>query len=68
MVKEKPLTVEQKIVRHLFENGQKYTWLASKLGLSLGHLRLILKGEGNQKRELTEENRQKINELLGTNF
>ena len=68
MVKEKPLTSEQKIVKHLWENGQKTTWLAGKIGVTVGHLRCVLKGEGNQKRDLTEENRQKINEVLGTDY
>jgi len=68
MVKDKPLTVEQKVVRHLFENGQKFNWLAKKLDISVHHLHCVLKGEGNAKRALTEENRQKINTILGTNF
>jgi len=68
MVKEQPLTVEEKIVKHLWENGQKTNWLAMKLDVSVNHLRFVLKGKGNQKRDLTDENRQKINSILGTNF
>jgi len=68
MVKEKQLTVEESIVKHLWENGQKTNWLAMKLGVSVSHLRFVLKGKGNQKRDLTDDNRQKINNILGTNF
>lgn len=68
MVKEAPPTVEQRIVRHLNENGQKMNWLAEKIGVTAGHLHSVLKGENNVKRDLTEENRTKINEALGTNF
>lgn len=68
MVKEAPTTVEQRIVRHLNENGQKMNWLADKIGVTAGHLHSVLKGENNVKRDLTEENRNKINEVLGTNF
>jgi len=68
MVKDKPITVEEKIVKHLWENGQKTNWLAMKLDVSVSHLRFVLKGKGSQKRDLTEANRIKINEILGTNF
>lgn len=68
MVKDKPLTVEEKIVKHLSENGQKMNWLADKIGVTAGHLHSVLKGENFSKRELTQENRNKINEALGTNY
>lgn len=68
MVKDKPLTVEEKIVKHISENGLKTNWLAKKLDISVGHLYCVLKGEGNQKRDLTDGNRHKINAILGTNF
>jgi len=61
-------TAEQLIVEHLDRNGQKLNWLAEKIGLTPGHLHSVLKGEGNVKRELTEENKKKINEALGTNY
>ena len=61
-------TTEQLIVDHLRDNGQKLSWLAEKIELSLGHLHSVLKGEGNVKRELTEENLTKINAALGTKF
>lgn len=60
--------IEQLIVNHLKENGQKMNWLADKLGLSAGHLHSVLKGKGKVKRELTEENLAQINEALGTQF
>ena len=68
MVKEKQLTVEQKIVKYLSENGQKMNWLAKKIGVSSGHLHAVLKGENNVKRELTQSNLQKINTALNTDF
>lgn len=61
-------TTEQLIVDHLENNGQKLSWLAKRIELSLGHLHSVLKGEGNVKRELTEDNLKKINEALGTKF
>lgn len=68
MVKTIKLTPEELIVRHLDENGQKMNWLANKIGVSSGHLHAVLKGEGALKRDLTDENRAKINTLLGTNY
>lgn len=59
---------EKLIVKHLKENGQKFSWLAKKLGITSGHLHSVLKGVGVKKRELTEDNLLKINEALGTNF
>ncbi len=61
-------TTEEQITGHLKYNGQKLSWLADKIGLSLGHLHSVLKGEGKVKRELTEDNLQKINAALGTKF
>ncbi len=68
MAKTATLSIEEQIVKHLFDNGQKMNWLADKMQVSAGHLHSVLKGEGSVKRELTEENRIKINEVLGTNF
>ncbi len=61
-------TPEMLIVKHMEDNGQKMSWLASKVGVTPGHLHSVLKGEGFVKRELTDENRNKINEALGTNY
>lgn len=60
--------VELRIVEHLENNGQKMSWLADKIGVTAGHLHSVLKGEGFSKRELTFENREKINTALGTDF
>lgn len=68
MAKTQILSIEEQIVKHLDDNGQKMNWLAGKLGISPGHLHSVLKGEGNVKRDLTEDNRNKINELLGTDY
>jgi len=62
------LSAEQLIVKHLDENGQKLSWLAKKIQVTPGHLHSVLKGEGYTKRELTDENRAKINAVLGTNY
>lgn len=62
------MSVEEKIIEHLENNGQKMSWLAEKIGVTPGHLHSVLKGEGFTKRELTDENREKINTALNTNF
>ncbi len=59
---------EELIVEHLERNGQKMSWLAVKLEVTPGHLHSVLKGEGNTKRDLTDDNLKKINEALGTKF
>lgn len=61
-------TVEEKIVKHLKDNGQKMSWLAYSIELTPGHLHCILKGEGSAKRDLTDENLEKINAKLNTKF
>ena len=68
MKKEKELTVEEKILNHLDENGQMLKWLASKVGISVGHLHSVLKGKRGVKRSLTHANKEKINNALNTNF
>lgn len=52
------------IAEHLKEYGTMQNWLSEKTGISNTHLHFILKCE----RDLTEDNRKKINEALGTNF
>lgn len=59
---------EELIVAHLENNGQKLSWLAEKIGVTAGHLHSVLKGVDYTKRELTEENRIKINQALNTDF
>lgn len=61
-------TIEEKIVQHLSDNGQKMSWLADKIGVTAGHLHSVLKGDESSKRELTEENKLKIIEALGLDF
>lgn len=61
-------TVEERIVKHLKDNGQKMSWLAYSIGLTPGHLHCILKGEGSAKRDLTDENLEKINAKLSMKF
>lgn len=68
MATKQELTVEQKIIKHMEDNGQMLSWLASKVEVTPGHLHSVLKGEGNVKRELTAENLEKINKALGTDF
>lgn len=62
------ISPEEQIVNHLEANGQKFNWLAEKINLSVGHLSLVLKAQGLEKRDLTPENLAKINEVLGTDF
>jgi lambda repressor-like predicted transcriptional regulator len=68
MGKVKVSTVEQQILAHLNDNGQKLSWLAEKTGVSVGHLHSVLKGRSGVKRTLTEENKAKINQALNTNY
>ena len=62
------LTPEQSILSHLKENERSISWLAKKLDLSTGHLYMVLKGNNKIKRDLSEDNRKRINEVLNTNF
>lgn len=64
----KKITTEEKIVKHLEDNGQKNSWLAKKLGCTPTHLHFVLKGNKSSKRELTPENLKIINDALKTNF
>ena len=66
--KKAKLTPEELIVSHLDDNGIKMSWLAGKLELTPSHLYQVLKGQGSQKRVLSEDNRKKINEILKTNY
>lgn len=66
MVKEKKLTAEQQIIKHMEDNGQKLLWLSNKIGISVGHLHCVLKGSGEIKRDLTKKNLNLINEALRT--
>lgn len=61
-------STEELIVKHIENNGQKLSWLDGKIGLSVGHLHSVLKGEGDVKRDLTPDNLIKINKALNTNF
>ena len=54
-------TPEEMIVEHLENNGQKFSWLAEKVGITSGHLHSVLKGVGFSKRELTERRLTKYN-------
>lgn len=62
-------TIEKKTIPQLWrdvldERGVKQTWLADKAGISPEHISNILA----DRVLLTEENRQKINTVLGTDF
>jgi len=61
-------TPEQAILEHLKENGQSISWLAKKIDLSTGHLYMVLKGNSKIKRDLSDENRLKINQVLKSNY
>lgn len=64
----KKLTVEQMIIAHLEENGQKSNWLAEKIGCTPSHLHFVLKGKKDKKRDLSKDNLAIINQVLKTNF
>ena len=68
MAKAKELTTEEKILVHLKDNGQMLSWLAEKIGVTVGHLHSVLKGKEGVKRNLTDNNKDKINKALNTNF
>lgn len=67
-VKEALKTVEERIVEYLASKGIMLSWLANTIDISVGHLHHVLKGEGNLKRELTDENLEKINKALEKEF
>ena len=52
------------ISEYLKERGIKRQWLCDKLEFSPSHISLIF----SKERELSEKNRTKINEILGTDF
>lgn len=54
----------QKIANHVARYRIRYSLLADELNYSKNHIKEILKG----RVPLKEEHRQKINELLGTNY
>ncbi len=56
--------VRDLVSTHLKTFGIKQTWLAQKLDISDTHLTLIFQKE----RDLTENNLNKINSVLGTDF
>lgn len=52
------------IKEHLDKGGRKYTWLAKEIDISFTYMSKILL----KRRPLQEGHRQKINEVLNTNF
>lgn len=64
----KKKSVQKQIIKHMEDNGQKLIWLSKKVGISLSHLHIVLKGSKTSKRVLTPENLEKINQALRTNF
>ena len=58
------LSVLKLIKKHLEKNGSTISWLARKIDLDPKHLSGILRGENY----LSEKNREKINNFLGTNY
>lgn len=57
-------TTQQKWVEVINDRGIKQSWIADKAEISEPHLSNIL----SERVLLTEENRAKINEVLGTDF
>ena len=52
------------IREHIRNNGLKQGWVAGKLGISTSHFSLVL----SKDRDLSKNNRIKINELWGTDY
>jgi antitoxin component HigA of HigAB toxin-antitoxin module len=59
---------EALIVQHLEEEGRKPSWLADRIGISRSHLHNMLKSPEPWKKRLTPELREKINQVLKTNY
>lgn len=57
-------TVPQLFKEHLEERGTKQSWLAEKTGISPEHISNILA----DRVLLTDENKAKINAVLGTEY
>ena len=63
-MKKRKKTTQQLWKEYLKSMGTKQTWLANQSGISQEHISNILAG----RVLLTDENRKKINDVLGTNF
>lgn len=63
-LKSKKKTIQEKWRENMAVRGIKQSWVAGKAGFSQEHLSNILAG----RVLLTEENKEKINEVLGTDF
>jgi plasmid maintenance system antidote protein VapI len=63
-VKKEKKTIQEKWREYLESKGTKQTWLADQTGISQEHISNILAG----RVLLTEENRKKINDTLGTDY
>lgn len=64
VIKKSKKTIPQRWREVLESRGVKQTWLAEKTGISPEHISNILA----DRVLLTEENKDKINEILGTDF
>lgn len=58
------LSVLKLIKKHLEKNGSTISWLARNVDLDPKHLSGILRGANY----LSENNRKRINDFLGTNY
>ncbi len=63
-VLKKKLTAQKKIQAYLKERGIKQSWLAEKTGISNPHISNIIA----ERVLFTQENLDKINSVLGTDF
>jgi lambda repressor-like predicted transcriptional regulator len=63
MAKKK--TPEEIIVAYMQEKGIMYKWLSEQTEISQSHLCNILRTKGNNKKKLTEENKNLIAKVLG---
>lgn len=62
--KKQKKTIPQQIREYLESKGTKQKWLADQTGISEEHISNILA----DRVLLTDDNLQKINEILGTDF
>lgn len=63
VTKKKP-SVQKQILKYLDDRGIKQMWLVKKSGISQPHISNIL----SERVLLTQENLDKINNVLGTDF
>lgn len=62
------MNTEQSILKEMEKQNISFKQFAADLDVSRFHLTSCLKGEGNKKRDLSQQLLDKINAVLGTDF